>query len=50
MNVNLLLLLILGSLIFVGLCYLSIFLCEQIKGWDEVGSHIMEDWLMLMSL
>jgi hypothetical protein len=40
MNVNLLLLLILGSLIFVGLCYLSIFLCEQIKGWDEVGSHI----------
>jgi len=50
MNVNLLLLLILGSLIFVGLCYLSIFLCEQIKGWDELGKLITPNSAYLVSI
>ena len=36
MSVNFLLLLILGSLIFVGLCYLSIFLLADVQGNEPV--------------
>jgi len=50
MDVNFILLLILGCLIFIGLCYLSIFLCEQIKGWDEIRTKITPESAYIVAI